>query len=260
MTARIRVSLLAGLTLAAILAMRLFPRIPQSESYHNFADQRALLGVPNFLNVVSNLPFLVIGIAGLFFLARPASGKSFVGQSERLAHLTFFLGVALTCFGSAYYHLSPSTPRLVWDRLPMTIAFMSLLASVIGERINAKAGLILLPSLLMIGVGSVIYWYLSEQAGAGDLRPYVLVQFYSGVAIVLIAIMFAPSYTRTTELVAALLVYALAKTFELLDYQVLNLTRVVSGHTLKHLAAAVSVWCILHMLKHRTRKSPALAL
>jgi hypothetical protein len=257
MTSRVWILVLAGLTLAAIVAMALVPRIPQDPSYHNFADQRALLGVPNFLNVVSNLPFLAVGIAGLLFLARPVFGECFPAQSERPAYLTFFLGIALTCFGSAYYHLAPSNERLVWDRLPMSIAFMSLLAAIISERIDAKAGVISLLPLLMLGAGSVIYWYLSEQTGTGDLRPYVLVQFYSGLAIALIALVFPSRQTRSGELFFALIFYGLAKVFELLDSAAFNLSGIISGHTLKHLAAAVSAWCILRMIEGRVPKPSA---
>src|SRR2546425_3001978 len=216
MTRRIRILMLAALTLAAIVAMALVPRIPQDQSYHNFADRRALLGVPNCLNVVSNIPFVVVGISGLFFLARPTSREHLLTKSERLAYTVFFLGVSFTCLGSAYYHLSPSNERLVWDRLPMSIAFMSLLAAIISERMDAKAGVISLLPLLMLGAGSVIYWYLSEQTGTGDLRPYVLVQFYSGLAIALIALLFPSRHTRSRELLIALVFYGLAKGFELL--------------------------------------------
>ena len=257
MTRRVRILVLAGWTLAAIVAMALVPRIPQDQSYHNFADHRALIGVPNFLNVVSNIPFLIIGISGLVFLTQSNSTKRLLTAPERLAYVTFFLAVSLTCFGSAHYHLSPNNDRLVWDRLPMTIAFMSLLTCVICERINAKAGLMLFTPLLMIGAGSVIYWYLSEARGSGDLRPYVVVQFYSGLAIALIAVMFRSRYTRGRELLIAMGLYVLAKVFEVLDPVVFNLGRIVSGHTLKHLAASVSIWCILRMLVRRVPKKHA---
>lgn len=257
MTRHTRILVLAGLTLAAIVAMALVPRIPQDQSYHNFADQRALIGVPNCLNVVSNILFVVVGISGLFFLKRPTSREHLLTKSERLAYAVFFLGVSFTCLGSAYYHLSPSNERLVWDRLPMSIAFMALLAAIISERIDAKAGVISLLPLLMLGAGSVIYWYLGEQAGTGDLRPYVLVQFYSGLAIALIAVLFPSRHTRSLELLIALAFYGLAKGFELLDSAVFNLGRIISGHTLKHLAAALSTWCILHMIERRVPKPTA---
>jgi hypothetical protein len=247
-----RLLLIGGLTLAAIIAIAFVPRVPQIESYHDFADQRTLLGVRNFLNVISNLAFLLIGISGLLFVALPNSQSSFFQPSERAPYVAFFLGVTLTCFGSSYYHLSPNNDRLMWDRLPMTIAFMSLLAAVIAERINLKAALALLLPLLLIGAASVTYWHFSEQNGNGDLRPYILVQFYSALVILLIVVMFPPMYTRTGELLIALILYVVAKVLESLDSQIFGLGRIVSGHTLKHLAAALSVWFILHMLRHRT--------
>ncbi len=256
---RIRLLLIGGLTLAAVIAIAFVPRVPQSEAYHNFADQRTLLGVRNFLDVISNLAFLLVGISGLLFVARRNSRSRFLQPFERWPYVTFFVGVTLTCFGSAYYHLSPNNDRLMWDRLPMTIAFMSLLAAVIAERINLKAGLALLPPLLLAGAASVVYWHLSEQSGNGDLRPYTLVQFYSAIVIVLIVVMFPARYTGTGELLAALVLYVLAKVLESLDSQVFGLGRIVSGHTLKHLAAAVAVWFILHMLKHRAPAPVTLA-
>lgn len=257
---RIRVLVIGGLTLAALIAIAFIPRVPQSEAYHDFADQRTLLGVRNFLDVISNLGFLLVGISGLLYVAGPDSRSRFLQPSERRPYVAFFVGVTLTCFGSAYYHLSPNNDRLVWDRLPMTIAFMSLLAVVIAERINLKAGLVLLPPLLLAGAAGVVYWHLSEQSGNGDLRPYILVQFYSAIVIVLIVVMFPARYTGTGKLLAALILYVFAKVFESLDSQVFGLGRIVSGHTLKHLAAAVAVWVILHMLKHRAPTAVALVL
>jgi hypothetical protein len=254
-----RLWMIAGLTLMVIIAIAFIPRIPQSEAYHSFGDQRSLLGIPNCLDVISNLPFLVVGVSGLLFLAGRSARHRFVQSSERWSYVMFFAGVTLTCFGSAYYHLAPNTGRLMWDRLPMTIAFMSLLSAVIAERINLKAGLTLLLPLLLIGVASVVYWHLTEQSGNGDLRPYILVQFYSGLLIVLIVSLFPSSYARSGGLAASLFFYALAKAFELLDKQLFNLGELVSGHTVKHLSAAVSVCFILRMLKHRTLGPVALA-
>jgi hypothetical protein len=251
-----------GLTLSSIVVMALVPRIPQDEAYHHFADQRSVFGIANFLNVVSNLPFLLTGIAGLLFLTRndsTALSGTFINLFERWPYVVFFFGVTLTCFGSAYYHLSPNTDRLMWDRLPMSIAFMSLFATVIAERIHLRAGLISLAPLVVVGVGSVLYWHLGEQSGSGDLRPYVVVQFYSLLAIVLIAILFPSRYTRSGELLGATGFYVLAKAVEVLDSQVFAIGRIVSGHTLKHIVAAVAAYWIFHMLRHRTPAPNSLA-
>src|SRR3984957_8411077 len=50
--------------MAVSLVALLLP-LPRDQGYHDFADQRILLGVPNFWNVVSNIPFIVIGALGL---------------------------------------------------------------------------------------------------------------------------------------------------------------------------------------------------
>src|SRR5262249_29426249 len=127
-------------TLGAIFCL---PLLPQDLSYHAFADDRTMLGVPNFLNVASNLPFLVVGVLGLRLLLRLDAVRPdgpVLERAERWPLLVLFVGVLLTAFGSAYYHLAPDNERLVWDRLPMTVAFMGFFASMIGERISVRAG------------------------------------------------------------------------------------------------------------------------
>ncbi len=240
-----RVRVLVGLGLAAVVAVLFLPPLPQDPAYHAFADQRRLLGIPNALNALSNAPFVLVGALGLALAPRAEA----IG--ERAALLTLFAGIALTGFGSAYYHLAPDNVTLFWDRLPMTLAFMSLLAMTIGERISLRAGRQLLPALLAVGAGSVLYWLLGELAGAGDLRAYALVQFFPLLAIPLMLLLFPPVYTRAGDLIVALGWYALAKVFEALDAQVFAAGRLVSGHTLKHLASAVAMAWILMMVKRR---------
>jgi hypothetical protein len=136
-----RVWILLGAVAAAILAVFLFPAIPQNEAYHNFADKRPLLGVANCFNVVSNAPFLVIGLAGMGFLVLDtrANETLFIDAREPWPYFAFFVGVALTAFGSPWYHHHPNDHTLVFDRIPMAIAFMSLVAAVVAERISGRA-------------------------------------------------------------------------------------------------------------------------
>jgi hypothetical protein len=250
---KLRILAVSLITLATMLVLALVGPIPQDEAYHVFADQRSLIGVPNFLNVASNVPFLLAGIAGLILLLgkRSMTAGSFVNRFERVPYVAFFLGVTLTCVGSAYYHLSPSSERLVWDRLPMSIAFMSLLASLIVERISLRAGLVSLAPLMLLGATSVIYWHVGEQSGRGDLRFYVLVQFNSLLAVILASILFHSRYTRRNDILVAAGVYALAKLVETLDSFVFALGGIVSGHTLKHVIAAWAIYLVLRMLKYR---------
>jgi hypothetical protein len=222
------------------------PPWPQSVAYHDFADQRLIVGVPHFANVVSNLPFLFVGIWGIWIAMR--SPTAFRSESERLPYLCFFIGVTLTAFGSTYYHLAPDNERLFWDRLPMAVAFMGLFGAVITERIGRKIGRILLMPLVVLGVGSSLYW-----AWTDDLRLYYLVQFYPMLAMPLMLLLFPSVYTGTVWLFAALGCYVLAKFAEHpFDATIFHATgHLVSGHTLKHLLAAAAVYCVLHMLRFR---------
>jgi hypothetical protein len=232
------------------------PPIPQNPNYHAFADGRTMLGVPNFLNVVSNLPFLLVGVLGLRVLLRHgAVGPDGVvlERAERWPLLVLFSGVLLTALGSSYYHLAPDNDRLVWDRLPMTVAFMGLFASMIGERIGVRAGAWLLWPLVWLGFASVINWHMGERRDAGDLRLYGFAQFYPLVTIPLMMYLFPPRYTRSGDLIIALAWYLLAKVLEAgpVDHGLYGLGEVVSGHTLKHLAAGLGACWLLRMIQCR---------
>ena len=244
--------LIAAIAAAAAITFSLAP-IPQSVAYHNFADQRALLGIPHCLDVLSNLAFLVVGVAGIILVLRPPpSNVASIRRSfETWAYLIFFLGVALTSFGSAYYHFDPGDDRLVWDRLPMTVAFLSLVAATLGERVSARLAAWLLAPLLAFGAWSVFYWRSTQAAGHGDLRPYALAQFGSLLVLILLLALFPARYTRGSDLLVSLAVYVLAKIFEVADRPIFALGHIVSGHTLKHLAAALSAYWILRMLRLR---------
>jgi hypothetical protein len=232
------------------------PPIPQHQSYHGFADDRTMLGVPNFLNVASNLPFVVVGGLGLGLLLRhDAVGPDgpILDRAERWPLLVLFAGVLLTGFGSSYYHLAPSNGRLVWDRLPMTVAFMGFFASMIGERIGVRAGARLLGPLVWLGIAGVLTWHLGEQRGVGDLRLYGLVQFYPLLTIPLLIYLFPARYTRAGDVFVALGWYLLAKGLEVgfVDHGLFAAGRLVSGHTLKHLAAALGAYWLFRMVRYR---------
>lgn len=229
--------------LVIVVTYRLAP-IAQEAAYHNFADQRHLFGIPNCWNVLTNLPFLLIGMTGLSSLKKSTGDKSI----NRI-YAFLFIGILLTGLGSGYYHYQPENHRLVFDRIPMTIAFMSLLSATIAESIDGRTGSLLLVPLLIIGIGSVLYWIYTEDRGAGDLRLYGLVQFYPMLLIPLILILFpAVKYNNgLRQLVMAVLWYVVAKLFESFDKQIYSATGLLSGHSLKHLAAAVSSWYLVEL-------------
>jgi hypothetical protein len=234
------------LGVAAAAVMLLAPPITHAPASHPFADQRRMLGIPNLLDVISNLPLAVVGVLGLLFVGRRK--EPFTGSWERAAFAVMFAGVGLTALGSTYYHLAPDNATLFWDRVPMTIVFMSLFASVIGDRIGPEAGRRLLLPLLAAGIASVVYWRWT-----GDLKFYGLVQYFPMLAILLMVLLLPRAYTGTVWLGGAVCWYALAKIFEMLDAQIFALGQVVSGHTLKHLAAGAATWWLLGMMKVRRR-------
>ncbi|HTS37554.1 MAG TPA: hypothetical protein VMH04_17895 [Candidatus Solibacter sp.] len=241
--------LLIGIGILVGTIALFLPPIPQPLAYHNFADHRAWLGIPNFGDVVSNLPFALVGIAGLIFLLGSRAPK-FADRRESWLYLVMFAGLILTAIGSAYYHLAPDNERLVWDRIPIMIVFMALLAAVMAERVSIAAGLWLFPLFESAGVGSVLLWHASELAGHGDLRFYAAVQVYS-ILTLLAALLLPTRYTRGTDYAVVVAFYVLAKILEETDQQVFSLGHIVSGHTLKHLAAAAASYWILRMLSRR---------
>jgi hypothetical protein len=228
-----------------VVALTLDP-IPQDPAYHQFADSRAWLGVPNFLDVASNVPLLLVGIAGLVFTARNK-------LQSGLQWKVFFVGVALVAFGSGYYHLAPNSDALAWDRAPMTIAFMALLAALIGEATSARIGRIVLGPALLVGTASVIHWHMND-----DLRLYGWVQFFPLLLIVLILFLFPGRIQCWKLLLGALGLYGFSKLLEALDTSIFDATGgIVAGHALKHLAAAAACLVLLGMLKRRERESVA---
>jgi hypothetical protein len=222
-----------GLMAASLAGLLLLPPIPQDQGYHHFADQRTLLGVPNFWNAVSNLPFIVVGAAGLRRFHRDP------------ATLVIFLGIFLTGFGSFYYHWSPSDSALFWDRLPITLCFMGILAVVVEERVSSRLGAVLLWPLLATGLISLLLWRWT-----GDLRLYGWVQFFPCLALPVLLLLFPPKYTGTFYWAIAATLYALAKLFEFQDRPV-HENFILSGHTLKHLFAAAACFAVLRYFQTR---------
>jgi hypothetical protein len=156
------VPVLYGLMIVSLAALLTLPPLSQDQSYHHFADQRELFGIPNFWNVVSNLPFIAVGAMGLLYVRRDAITT------------VLFTGLFLTGFGSSYYHLDPNDGTLFWDRLPMTLCFAAILAAVVAERVDAGAGAMLLWPMLAIGILSLLLWRWTD-----DLRLYAWAQFFS---------------------------------------------------------------------------------
>lgn len=239
------------LSLLAISVVLFIEPIPQDTNYHHFHDIRMFLGVPNFWNVLSNLPFFFAGLWGVHWISK-ANNQSYIGELK-LAYFILFAGIAMVGLGSAYYHLWPDNNTLVWDRLPMTIAFMALFSIIIAEFISIRIGKFLLLPLLIAGMFSVYYWHYSEVAGQGDLRLYILVQFLPMILIPLILLVFESRFTHRRAYWLLLLAYLIAKVLEHFDSETFELIPVLSGHTVKHLVAAFGVYLLVRAYRDRVK-------
>jgi hypothetical protein len=233
-----------------VAAFMLAPALPEPPGYLNISDQRELLGMPHFWNVVSNLPLLAVGAWGVFVVMRTGE-QGFAQPNEKWAYAFCFGAVALTCLGSSYFHLAPDAARLMWDRLPIALGFMALLSGVIAERVSARAGLQALAPLLVAGAASVLYSRWSLLRGTENILPYAIVQFGGLAAIVVMALFLPSRYTRGTDLFVVVSIYVAAKVAEVLDAQIYALGGILSGHTLKHFLAALAVWYLVRMLQRR---------
>lgn len=238
----------AALAVAAALAA-LLPAVTQDPGYHRFIDRRLLAGVPNALNVLSNAAFALAGVAGLWWTLDP---RALADRRARPAWLTLFGAVLATAAGSAWYHLEPDSARLVWDRLPMAVAFMALVAVLAGERFGAGAGRWLLPRLVLAGVASVWWWQAGDAAGGGNLLPYAAVQGGALLAVPVLLVRRPREAGPRAPWLAALGLYVAAKVLEVEDAAVFAIAG-VSGHTLKHLAAAAAIGVLALELRRRAR-------
>ncbi len=246
-----------GLSLLAALVGFTFalPRIPQPPEYHQFADQRGCLGLPNCFDTASNALFVLVGVAGLRFLhgASRASGRrAFIEPREALPYALFFFAVILVGFGSGLYHLAPDNGRLVWDRGAIVLAFMAWLAAILCERVSLAAGLRLLPLLIAAGLGSVAWWGISEAHGMGDLRFYGLMQLIPILLIPLLLWLYPPRYSGDRDILVVIGLYVLALLCDLSDRPIFSLTGgLISGHTAKHLVAVSATYWVMHHLQRR---------
>lgn len=254
-----RVALLIGLLAVGLSVLLTLEPISQAPDYHLFADSRPFWGIPNFNDVVSNAGFAVVGVVGIMTVFGRSRGI-FAHGSDARPFMVFFVGVALVSLGSAYYHWAPSNDRLLWDRLPMSVAFMAFCSAIVADRIDSKAGNGWL-MLVLIGCGilSLLYWHWTESLGRGDLRFYGFVQFFPMVAVPTVCWLF-PEYRYLAGRYIVWMIgwYGLSKLLEQFDHEVFDLLgHTVSGHTLKHLAATIATLVVLQMLLTRRRPAEA---
>ena len=198
--------------------------------------------------MLSNLAFVVAGFAILIGLALP--GGRALPRPTRLGLLVIGTGILFTALGSGYYHFAPGNATLFWDRLPMTVTFAGIVAVLLSQRVSARSSWIALPTLLMLGSASVLYWN-----AAGNVVPYGVFQGGSMIVLMLI-VAFTPRRDDRIPWWWIIAGYAVAKVCETLDGPIFDAThQVMSGHTLKHLFAALAVAGFAWPLWHSVRRT-----
>ena len=235
-----------SLALFSVLGLGMSSPVPQDSSYHDYADQRVLFGIPYFWNVVSNIPMFFIGLYGLRRVVQ--RWQQYPPGVAGWIPLVLYTGIFTTSFGSAYYHWAPDNATLLWDRLPMTLMFMSLFSILLYDYLGKQSGTIGFLLALPLGVLSVLYWYFMEAAGYGDLRPYAFVQFFPMVAAPALMLLFPGKAPYVKYVLLVLGWYILAKICEHADHQVYALTGFWSGHTFKHFLGAIGLLYVVRVV------------
>jgi hypothetical protein len=246
-SSRRKLAFLALVALGSLIAMLFVKPIDQDPGYHCLADDRPFLGIPNGLNVLSNLPFVVFGLYGLRHAWKKRE-EEFLAPWVRVPWLVLTAALFLTGFGSAYYHWDPTDATLFWDRLPMAVGFSALLGLMVIERMDLALGRRLWMPLVLAAIGSLVFW----RAG-GDLRFYGLLQGWAILFLALSLLLFPGKYSGGAAWILVLASYGLAKVFETTDAEIYRWGSVVSGHSLKHLSAGLASFFISRHLATRVR-------
>ena len=256
-----RALFLLGALFMAFLGVVLFGLDPiaQNQEIHQFADARGCFGVANCGDVLSNLGFTVAGVFGLWVLGRD---KALFGPEQRALRalfLLFFVAVTAVSVASSYYHVVLHDRGLFWDRVPITLSFLSLFPAILADRVTPRFGAWFAALAIPAGLASLVYWIVTEAAGVGDLRFYGLVQAYPLFCLLIMPWLFPNArYSQTPYLYTMVGLYGVAKLVEVFDERVFELTgHLVSGHSLKHLLSAAACLVVVPMVRAGAARGPA---
>ena len=241
--------LLAVAALAALAA--LLPATGLPAGYHDFADQRTLLGLPHARDVLSNLPFAVMGAWGLWWLRRVPLDR--LGTAQRGLAGLLFIGLIATAFCSSGYHLDPHDAGLCIDRVGMSLAFAGLLGLAAADRISARAGVALAALVAVAAPATALVAWLG-----GNMTPWAVLQGGGLVLLAALALRRPQPRALGFSIIGVIAFYAVAKALELADAPVFALTQqLISGHSAKHLVAALAAWPVVRALQSLARGAPA---
>jgi len=220
---------------AAVAVIALGP-ITRGPEFHRYADGRTWLGIPHAGDVLSNLAFLLVAA-----WAMPAARARGVPGAVAACG-----GVAAIGLGSGIYHWAPSDPTLVLDWASIAVTLMLVVVAVGRDRIGPRAGHALLAFAPLGAALAVGWWVWTGGTSGGDLAPYVAIQAL-GVGLPPLIALAAPGRIGAGWLVAAVGGFALARVLARHDAALLDAIG-VSGHSLKHVAAAAAAGLALRGL------------
>ena len=253
-----RVILLISVFFVCVIGTFFIEPIPQDPSFHLFADSRTCFGISNFGNTISNVAFAFVGLWGLWTVMSARNHSLFISHWEKWPYIVFFSGIFLVSIGSSYYHWSPNNEGLFWDRLPMTVAFMGFFSACVADRFEQPNLIpLILPITLVLGASSVVYWSITEAQGNGDLRFYGFIQYFP-ILLLPILCKFFPQWHHTNGKYLFWIVacYGFAVLLEQLDHWLYGLfLGLISGHTLKHLFAALAAYIVIGMITSSKRET-----
>ena len=189
--------------------------------YHNFADKRTFLGIPNAMDVLSNIAIL---IPALYLLQRKKTNMSNL----------LILHIILLSVASSYYHLNPSDETIFADFLMIAASSMIILIIIS----DTEYGLL----LYSYAIFSILYWKYT-----GDLRFYILILI--GVPLYIV-IKYYKNIGLRNYLYIIVIMCILLRISEHNDHLVYKLTNYqISGHTLKHIFSGIGIWYMIKLLQ-----------
>jgi hypothetical protein len=244
---------LLGAVLALLAVALVAPAVAQSAHHHHFADRRAWAWIPFASDVLSNLPFLLWGGLGLTLLGQQARGVGYCAAAASCGLMgLFFAGLVVTAFMSAFYHWQPDNAGLVLDRLGMVVAFAGLMGLAAAGRVSARAGELLALAVLLLGPLSIWVW-----SASGNVLPWAVLQFGGMLLVLCLALLKPLPGAPAIRWGWVIVIYALAKCFELADEAVFAATsQLVSGHSMKHVVASVAAWPVVSaLMAHRKSRA-----
>ncbi len=227
---------LGAVAIAPVILVATMHPVVRGAGFHVYADQRATLGIPHVGDVLSNLPFVAVGIVGLA-RARDVTGL------PRAVVAAFFAAVLGIGLGSGVYHLVPSDGTLFFDWLPIAMTVSLMVALLVHDRIDPRLGWLATAVLPAAALASVAWWWWTV-----DARWYGLVQLTCIALVPVILLLYPRGRLDRRWLAAGVGCFVLARLVHTRDHQLLDATGLLSGHAVKHLFAAAATWCVLRSL------------